>query len=330
MIEQYISELLFKYDTVILPGFGAFVLTYSPSTIHPVENKISPPAKHVSFDPSQKNNDGILANYLSEKEKVSFFDACAMILEFVEKTNNSLAEGKEIVLDKLGVLSRSLDGFSFIADTSVNYNHEAFGMEEIISAPILRDEVKVKMQEQFDNKVNSVKTRKSFPKVAVWIMIIVVVLGGATGALFIIKPAFMNDLNLSSLFKPAENKSIPVAVTRQNQNVQTDIKADMHSNDTANTDSSTVQNTPPAQKATTEKPSSGKYHIISASFRVKENAENYAQTLHQQGYDSEAIFLKEKEMYVVSYNSFATLTEANEALEKIRSTVNANAWLLNN
>jgi hypothetical protein len=331
MIEQYISELLFKYDSVILPGFGAFVLKYSPSSIHPIENRICPPAKYVSFDPTLKSNDGILANYLSEKERVPFFDACTMILGFVEQTNKSLEEGNEIVLAKLGTMSRSEDGISFTPDTTVNYNPEAFGMEEIVSAPILRDDIKARIQEQFDNKIRPVTQRKRIPRVAVWITVIVVIMGGAIGALFIIQPAFISNINLSALFKKSEMKDTSIVVATTKQNVETDLKADVRSDDTAVPDSSTVQNnSADLNKPATQAVSAGNFHIISASFRVKENADRYVLTLQQQGYNSsQLIFLPEKVMYVVSYNSFATKAEAAQALEKIRSTVNASAWILN-
>ncbi len=328
MIEQYISELLFRYDSVILPGFGAFVLKDSPSTIHPVENKISPPAKFISFDPALKNNDGILANYLSEKEKISFFDACSVILEFVEKTNRALNEGKEIILDKIGKLSKSNDVIAFVPDTAINYNPDTFGMEEIISSPILRDEVKIKMQEQYDNKLQIAKARRSFPKVAVWLTIIVVLLGGTTGAIFIIKPDFITNLNLSELFSKSENKGNTIAMNQQNKNDKPATKTIAHTSDSIAPDSSAQQNSTDTNTRVTQAVS-GRFYVISASFKIQSNAENFSRTLRQKQYDSQVISVPEKGMFVVSYNSFATLDEAQQALTTIRNSENASAWILN-
>lgn len=335
MIEQKISELLNKYDSVILPGFGSFVLKYADSVIHPVENKISPPAKYVSFDVSIKTNDGILANYLSEKEKISFFDACSLILDFVEGIIKSLDEGNQIVLAKIGTLSKSSEGISFIPDTSVNYNSEAFGMEEIISAPILRDDVKEKIQAQYAEKKQFSKERKSFPKVALWILIIVVLGGAATAALFIIKPSFINNFNLAGLSKHQVNKGNPIAINQQKRSVESKQKAVIHSSDTLKADTikkdtSAAQHNSIKQNKITEQISKGRFYIISASFRIKENAENYVNTLNQKGYDSKVIFLQEKGLYVVSYNSFTTKSDAEQALTNIKNTVNSSAWILNN
>jgi hypothetical protein len=335
MIEQYICELLYKYDSVILPGFGAFILTSAPSVIHQFDSKISPPAKFIAFDTSQKNNDGILANYLSEKEKVSFFDACSLILNFVEQTNKSLDEGNQIILAKIGTLSKTCEGISFIPDTSVNYNQEAFGMDEVVFSPILRDDVKEKLQKQYAEKVQLMEKRKNFPKVAVWLLIAVVLIGGTAGALLIIKPAFINNINLTGLFKHDENKDNLPGVTKPGQNLRTNDTKDLRSADTLKadsikSDSSTVQNISSNQNDTSMKTVSGRFYIISASFRVKENSENYVQTLKEKGYNSQVIFLQDKGMYVVSYNSFATQAEAEQALSKIRETVNPGAWLLNN
>jgi hypothetical protein len=38
-IEQYISELLYKYDCVIVPGLGGFVANYKSATIQPIQSE---------------------------------------------------------------------------------------------------------------------------------------------------------------------------------------------------------------------------------------------------------------------------------------------------
>ena len=315
MFEQYISELFYKYDSVILPGLGAFVLKYIPASIHPIENKLSPPSKIVSFDPAQNYNDGILANYISDKKRISFIEANNEILAFVSETNKILSEGKQVILPGIGSFSRFSDNnLSFSPDTSVNYNLETFGMEEIISPPVLRDDIKERLQKQFSENKRTAKQKKAFPKAAIWTLSLVIVIVICIGAIFIIKP-----FNASRL---SENKAKTVISEQQKIKDTTQKKENIASTDTLNTDTSTVS------KNTSDESSVKHFYIISASFRIKNNADNYIQTLKKKGYNSEAIYLQEKGLYVVSYNSYATQAEAEQALSKILSGENTSAWIL--
>ena len=71
--EKHISDLLFRYQCVIVPGFGAF-LTKETSAIIDVENNVfNAPTKLISFNANLKNNDGLLANRISDSEKISFY-----------------------------------------------------------------------------------------------------------------------------------------------------------------------------------------------------------------------------------------------------------------
>jgi len=329
MFEQYISELLFKYDSIILPGFGAFVLKYIPATIHPVENRLSPPSKIISFDPSQNYNDGILANYISEKKRISFIEANNEILAYVNEINKILSENKQVVLQKIGCFSKSADNtISFAPDTSINYNLETFSMDEIVSAPILRDDIKERLQKQFAENKRTVNERKKFSRAAIWITIIIVILCGNAGTLLIIKPDFIHNIKLVSLFKSSKkNKNI---VIKEQTKIQNDSikKENRPATDTTKTDTSAIKEKCSDQKSLTGQPGEKSYYIVSASFRIKENADNYSLTLKQKGYDPKVIFMEDKGLYAVSYNTYSSPTEAAQALSKITSSENSSAWIL--
>lgn len=50
IIEKYISELLYQYDCVIIPGFGGFIGNYSPALIDPIYHTFHPPYKSLLFN----------------------------------------------------------------------------------------------------------------------------------------------------------------------------------------------------------------------------------------------------------------------------------------
>ena len=65
-----ISHLLHSNDCVILPDFGAFILKSKSAYIE--NNEFFPPSKYVSFNSMLKDNDGLLAKFISEERKISY------------------------------------------------------------------------------------------------------------------------------------------------------------------------------------------------------------------------------------------------------------------
>ena len=328
MLVQYISDLLYKFDTVILPGFGAFVLQYKPAFLDTDTNLLAPPSKIVSFDPSIKNNDGILANYISEKEKISFFDACSKILTFVEDTNKKLESGNSLTMKSIGEFSKTADNtLLFTADTSINYYLEVFGMGNIAASPLGKTNVSTTPQQSDAAITIPVQKKRHFLKAAIWTLSILIILGGSGVALFILKPELIQNLKISELLNLSDKKGTSeIKITPKVQDT-TEVQKPVSIPDTSAVDTTSQNNTMLDSQAT--QGSTESYHIISASFRIKANADNYVQTLTQKGYDSKVFFVPEKGLYMVSYNSYASEALANEALLKIQSTENANAWVLN-
>jgi len=330
MLAIYICELLNRYDNVTLPGLGTFVLKYIPAYIHPIENKLTSPIKQVTFDPSVIKNDGILANYISEKEKISFVDACKKIIVFVEKINKTLVEGNEIKLDKIGVFSKGQGNtLLFVPDTSVNYNQETFGLREINAVPILRNDIKERIQKHFSEKTQPSDVKRRLPKVAILILTIVIIIVCCSAALLIINPDFIKNINLVGFFKKSEKNVDTLAFKEPKKNEIFSVTSkDVKSLDSVKTDTIDIQTIKNEKINTSNQLAKGVYYIISASFRIKENADNYALTLRQKNYNSEVIYLPDKALYVVSYNSFSSKIEAEQALLKIVSVGNPDAWIL--
>lgn len=103
-LDKYIYILLTENDTVILPGFGAFLSSYKPAEINNETQEISPPSKTISFNQNIRNNDGMLVGIVAEKEQISHFDA----LKVIEKERDNLIylldKGEKVSLENVGVL----------------------------------------------------------------------------------------------------------------------------------------------------------------------------------------------------------------------------------
>ena len=71
-LETYISDLLYRYECVTIPKFGAFLTQRVSATIDDDSNTFYAPKKMVSFNEQIQKNDGLLAHYISDVEKIPF------------------------------------------------------------------------------------------------------------------------------------------------------------------------------------------------------------------------------------------------------------------
>ena len=85
-----------------------------------------------------------------------------------------------------------------------------------------------------------------------------------------------------------------------------------------------------AQHAAKKEPAyQGKqYYIIAGCFEVEQNADNYVQTLKEKGYDNAKKFRKIGRLHAVCFNSYRNHQDALNALRRIQSDYEANAWLM--
>ena len=82
-METYISDLLYRHDCVIIPGLGGIITNYRSAQIHPVSHTLRPPSKSIRFNVNLQEDDGLLANYVSSCESISFASAQIKIERFV-------------------------------------------------------------------------------------------------------------------------------------------------------------------------------------------------------------------------------------------------------
>ena len=89
-ITTYISDLLYRYDCVIVPDFGGFVTNTISAKVNHFSHTFYPPTKQITFNAHLKNNDGLLANYIASSQKISFEEASVKIAALVSNWNTQL------------------------------------------------------------------------------------------------------------------------------------------------------------------------------------------------------------------------------------------------
>lgn len=140
-ISKYISDLLFEYECVVIPGFGGFISNEIPAGIDANQHNFNPPSKKIVFNASLRVNDGLLVNHIATSEGISYSDARLRVESFVRKCSTALEYGKRIHFQKIGWIEKSHEGnLEFDPDHSQNYNGNAFGLAAFISPPVKREQ----------------------------------------------------------------------------------------------------------------------------------------------------------------------------------------------
>ena len=93
-LSQYISDLLYRYECVTLPNFGAFLSHPISARINEGTSSFFPPQKQLSFNVQLKSNDGLLASYISDVENISFEVATSKIENQVSQLKLRLEKEK--------------------------------------------------------------------------------------------------------------------------------------------------------------------------------------------------------------------------------------------
>ena len=84
-LQNYISDLLYRYDCVIVPEFGAFVTQRVSAEVNATNHSFLAPRKALLFNEQIKNNDGLLAQYIADAEKIPFEAALNKISSQVQR-----------------------------------------------------------------------------------------------------------------------------------------------------------------------------------------------------------------------------------------------------
>lgn len=136
-LDKYLEDLLFRNECVTIPNFGSFISSLNSAKANS-DGMFMPPSKSISFNNKIQKNDGILANYISETNGISFDEAMDIIKLNVSNFKNDILNKKEIVFNKIGVISINNNVLEFESSKSVNYLKEAYGLSNLSSSLIKR------------------------------------------------------------------------------------------------------------------------------------------------------------------------------------------------
>jgi len=305
-IEPYIAQLLYRYQCVTIPGFGAFLTEIQSAQLIESSNSFFPPKKVISFNTNIKNNDGLLANHIAQAEKTSYEYAISAIQYEVFNWKKALQENGLFSIKNVGDFSLNADkNLIFTPNDQTNYLTNSFGLSAFVSPMVKREVFEQKIealeQEEVIEFIPERRTASAYLKYAA-----IFVLGlGLTGV--VSYPIYQQQI---------ANEKILVETAVQKQ-VQHKIQEATFF----------IENPVPAVTLTIKEEKMS-YHIMAGAFRDERNAEKIFKKLSDQGYKARRIPMNKYGLYPVLYGSYATFAEAESAKQEIKKTANPQAWIL--
>ncbi len=305
-LATYINDLLYRYECVIIPGFGALLTQYHSAKIEGDSPTFFPPKKTLSFNRQLQTNDGLLANYVASVENCSYEIALQKIRNFTGKLSLQLSEKETVSLKNIGEFNLNEENsVQFTPSLKQNFNTAVFGMTSFTSPKVSR-EVYKETVEALEEKAPiyitpEKRTSKPYLKYAAIALIALSVTG----------------LGGMKIYEAGVKKHNFAAKQKANYLVENQIQKATF----------VIENPLPALNLTFKK-QVGKYHIIAGAFRIEENAEKKMQQLRAEGFTPTDLGENKYGLHIVAYSSHESRLEATQSLKEIKQSENRSAWLL--
>ena len=167
-----ISQLLYEHDKVIVPGLGAFLRRDEGAQVNIVTNTFVKPSSVLVFDAQQREDNDLIASFLTTNEGMAEEEARQLLAQFVSDCFADLKTGKEVHLTGVGTLTRgNQQQWIFQSDPDIDYNTDAFGLSDFSVTPVFtcgkQDDWKAQVAQQIKDKntpmtVDSKRVRRNF------------------------------------------------------------------------------------------------------------------------------------------------------------------------
>jgi len=293
-VANYIHDLLYRHDCVIVPNFGGFITNTIGAKIHEATHTFYPPSKQVSFNTHLKHNDGLLVNYIAKAENVSFDKASEKVANTVLNWRKDI-QSNTLVLDNVGqFILNEKSQFVFEPSQNTNFLASAFGLSPYNSATI----------ERYQQKVVPLAPAGSRSKVSVLVKY------AATAAIV---------LTLGTVgWNGYQNNLQQQEIAKEQKELENKIQ-----NATF-----VISNPLPTINLNVTKEEAKPYHVIAGSFQFVENAEKKVNQLKAKGFNAVILGKNKWGLTQVAYESFTDKFEAFKNLATIRKSDSKDAWVL--
>lgn len=338
-VAHYIEQLLLRHDCVIVPGLGGFVAQDCPARYVKEENIFLPPYRSVSFNSLLTMNDGTFINEVASDCGASYAEAFAIVRQEVQSIKATLLNEGRYRFSGIGTLEHSADGtYDFIPLECGVLSPMLHGLDCFYVEPLTDTEA-----DEETSTSESKKEADSFifriPK-----SIVRYAAAAAVAAVFFFvciaplqtaihqapqEASMLRDLwTMITAKAQTERIEINPAELQKHQPPAPSSCAEQQSYVTEKQEVDAVpQDNPAAEQsahsnpvAEQPAPSKPKPFVIVVSSAIPESgAQRLVVKLQQRGIDDVRV-VKDRSMIRVVYGSYATESEAHDALRRLHST----------
>ncbi len=302
-LSKYISDLLYRYECVIIPDFGGFITQEISATINHYTHTFNAPSKRIGFNTQLKNSDGLLINYVATAENISFNQASILIAEEVASWK-SLLENDTLELVGIGSISMNAEkAYIFEPSNEVNYLTSSFGLDSYVSPAISRIKYKEQVrtiQPETSVVVSQRKSSNAFIKYA-----------ASAAIIFALGTFGWNE------YQKSVHNGLLAEAEMQQQKVEKAIQEATFE----------IENPLPSITINVVKETYD-YHVIAGAFREPANAVKKVNQLKAAGFNAKILGVNKWNLTQVAYASFNSRTEALTSLRQIKKSDSKDAWLL--
>ncbi|MCB0396395.1 MAG: SPOR domain-containing protein [Flavobacteriales bacterium] len=366
-LDVHIRKLLWSHDCVILPDFGGLIANPRHAAIVPMQNRILPPGKQLSFNRVLTTNDGLLIDIVRRDMNVSYEQARDEIEKELALWKARLTEGRSIRIEEIGRFFMNAQGsILFEPSAESHFSLDAFGFAPVhlpqprqqvqpvravkeetpvvlpaetteVLKPVRKltpvsKEVPVEQSiESPEEKIIPITRERKKRGIAEWKV-------AAALPLFIVVGAFLawtmtrftptdHQTNFSRISVP---ETLHVAPTEK---VTHSIEEQPIGEETTPEDKVIEQpdiqvtEMPAAPKGSEEMPDDIRFHLIGGCFSSRRNAEKKLEEMKAEGYDAVLAGKSNKGLYRVSYGGAHDRKDAERLRNKLRANKRS-VWIL--
>ncbi len=133
-VTNNISDLLYEYECVVVPGFGGFVTNYRAAEMNG-NGIMYPPSRDLGFVDVLTVDDGVLMRRLTQKNGGSYQEALGDIESFTHDCLQTLNHRAAIYVPKVGEIKADTKGNLQFQAENTNFLADAFGLPELHLPP---------------------------------------------------------------------------------------------------------------------------------------------------------------------------------------------------
>ncbi|MFS4415379.1 SPOR domain-containing protein [Maribacter sp. 2307ULW6-5] len=316
VLEHYISELLYRYQCVVVPQFGAFLAHKVSARLDTGTHTFMPPTKALAFNGQLTSNDGLLATHMAQCEQKNYDAVLEELTLVVAQWKKTLARRERLSLNNIGDLWLNEDGnIQFLPVDQINYRTTSFGLTPVQRMPVLREQLNAEVAalEETVPFMVAPETRDRHhyrPYLKYAALLLLAFSTGITGY-----RAYTEKISADQMVRQEAQRQ----VSKQIQQA-TFFDAEPVALPPITLGATTAAATP--------KDGDARHHIIAGAFRFRTNADRKIAILKEKGFEATYYGTNAHGLHMVSYDRFQDAREALVALREIKRTQSPDAWLL--